>query len=127
MAAQTSPLTNWLLGIFSMVIAAGIGFLGVKALETNDKVTTISTELPALKVDVAEVKDELSRQVQDIKAEVKTQVTGLVSRPELEARIAETKVETGQLRVEQQKISLEIYKLSTEAALDRRRESHERP
>jgi hypothetical protein len=110
----TSKLTNWMIGISAMVMAGGIGFLGTKAMETNDAVVKISVEVPALK-----------QEITDFKSEVKSDVAALVTRPELESRISETKVDNAQIRLEQQKVSLEIYKLQTENELRRQRESHQ--
>jgi hypothetical protein len=96
----TSKVTNWLLGILAALVVSGIGFLANKAVDSNDKLTELKVTVP-----------ELREEVKSIKTDVAESVGKLVTRPELESRLAEIKVDSAQIKVEQSHLAVEIIKL----------------
>jgi hypothetical protein len=100
---------TWAKGIAAVCVGAGIIALVTMAHQTRETVTETSYALPVIRQDVANVSSEVQA--------VNDRMAQMISRPELEARLSETKVEMGQLRLEQQKIGLEIYKIQAEVQI----------
>jgi len=96
MNAPTSPLTNLLIAAGTTLILATVGFLGTKTMDSNDRLTEFSVLVPALADDIAELKDDL---------------TDLVTQPELEARVAEFKTELEVVKSGQQRIERDLLLL----------------
>jgi hypothetical protein len=115
MAAPTSPFTNILITVLAGLMLASMGFIGSWARDTNDKTTELGVQVPEIKRTVDEKLPQLEAKIQSVKDEtvrdVKAQIAAMVTRPELESRISETKVEIANVRLEQQKVILDIYAL----------------
>jgi len=105
MNAPTSPLTNILIAAGTTLILATLGFLGTKTMDSNDRLTKFSVSVPALADDIAELKTDLS---------------SLVTRPELEARVSE-------IKIEQQKITLDIFQLRAKQDILWNQRQHQHP
>ena len=97
---ETSKVTNALIGVLATILAGGLGFIGNKAVDSNEKLTRLDVVVPALTDELKEVK-------QKVEDSAKT----LVTRPELESRLAEIRVDSSSIKVEQSKLSIEILKL----------------
>ena len=125
MSQETSLLTNWIIGAATACILAILGWVGVELVTTRDIVYSLNGQLPDLHDDVASVFVSVKANMEEMKlameknnVDVKDAIKQLVTRPELESRLAEIKVDAGSIKVEQSRINLELYKLQ-EAAKNR--------
>lgn len=138
MARETSPLTNWIVGIATACIIGVLGWVGLEVVATRDGVREVKYQIPSIQEDIAEVattidtnKKTMEVALDKSNAELKGAINQLVTRPEMEARLAEIRVETSSIRVSQSKTDLEIFKLQEAAkareVADRERYEREQP
>lgn len=86
-------VNSFIMTVGTAIIMATLGWVGLKVVDSNDRLTALGASMPFLQQTVAELK---------------VQITTLVTRPELESKISE-------IKVEQTKIQLELLKLRNDA------------